>query len=270
MQRRLVALFAAFFLPLLLAYGFYEFARSINVPALRANDPELLAFAPWSLPLAFLLSYVAGKGPQGHAWSGLFGALVGGVIGFVYFWALLITTNGMFLGFPFSVVGAWTIGASLALMLAWTPAKPVAWVLDAASVAAIFSLLRWQIGIEMQPKPVLAVLYKPGTTQEQQMKEQERLFMISSVNGKDFAPGVLRIEQAAAGPDGVHLFTIAQLDTMGVSIVFSPHASSEQREEIVRAALTSPLVARVAWAPPGQFEREYEASATEYAKSHGR
>jgi hypothetical protein len=256
MSRRLLALLAAFVLPIAIAYGFYEFSREIAPPALRADNPQILTFIPWCLPLAFLVSWIAGKGPQGHAWSGLFGALVGGVVGFVYFWALLITTNGMFLAYPFSVVAAWTLGASLALMLAWTPKHPLAWALDAATVVAIFALVRWQIGSELQPKPVLAVLWRPGTTQQEGMNERDRLFMIRTVNGKDYPPGVFQFSAVSAGPEGLHFEDVPGIDTTGIAIVFSPRATETQRAEVLASALSSPLVARAAWAPPGAYEKE--------------
>jgi len=256
MSRRLVALVAAFILPIAIAYGFYEFSRELAPPGLRADHPQILSFIPWCLPLAFLMSWIAGKGPQGHAWSGLLGALVGGVVGFVYFWALLITTNGMFLLYPFSVVAAWTLGASFALMIAWTPRQPLGWALDLAAVVAIVGLLRWQIGIEMQPKPVLTVLWRPGTTQQEGMNERDRLFMIRTVNGKDYPPGVFQFSAVSAGPEGLHFEDVPGIDTTGIAIVFSPRATETQRADILKSALSSPLVARAAWAPPGLYERE--------------
>ena len=251
MSRRLVALFAALVLPLVLAYGFFEFTRGI----VHVDDPQLLAFAPWSVPLAFLCSWIASKGPKdAHAWNGLLGAFVGGVVGFVYFWALLITTNGMFLGFPFSVVAAWTLGASLALMLAWTPRLPVAWLVDVATVAALCALVIWQVSIELKPKPVLAVLFRPGTTSAELAQERDRLFLIDTVRGKDFPPGVFQFGEASAGPEGIRLRKGAEVDTAGVAVVFSPHSTQTQRDEVVRSALSSSLVARIAWAAPGAYE----------------
>ena len=262
MSRRFIALIAAFVLPIALAYGFFEFSREIAPPGLRVDDPQLLSFIPWCLPLAFLCSWIASRGWAGaHAWSGLVGAIIGGMVGFVYFWALLITTNGMFLAYPFSVVGAWTLGASLALMLAWTPRKPMAWVLDAATVVAMFGLLRWQIGIELQPKPVLAVLWRPGTTQQEGMNEKERLFMIPAVNGKDFAPGVFRFSDVCAGPEGIHFEHVDGIETTGIAIVFSPHATEAQRADMLKAALSSPVTARASWAPPGAYEEAYNRQA---------
>ena len=267
MSRRLVALLAAFVLPIAVAYGFYEFTRELAPPGVIKDDPQILSFIPWCIPLAFLVSWIAGKGPRGHAWSGLLGALVGGVVGFVYFWALLITTNGMFLYYPFSVVAAWTLGASFALMIAWTPQQPAAYAIDVATLLAIFGLLRWQVGIELQPKPVLAVLWRPGTSQQDGVNESDRLFMIPTVNGKDYAPGVFQFSALSAGPEGIHFEDVPGVETTGVAIVFTPRATETQRAEIVKSALSSPLAVRVSWAPAGAYETAYAKQATEIAKS---
>ena len=124
-----------------------------------------------------------------------------------------------------------------------------------------------QVGIELQPKPVLAVLWRPGTTQQESVKEQDRLFMISTVNGKDFAPGVFQFAEVSAGPEGVHFERVEGTETTGVAVVFSPRATETQRAEILQSALSSPLVARAAWAAPGVYEEAYARQATEIAKS---
>ena len=97
---------------------------------------------------------------------------------------------------------------------------------------------------------------------------QKRLFLIDTVRGKDFPPGVFLIGDASADPAGIHFEQVEGVDTSGVTIVFSPRASSQQREDVVRSALSSPLVARVAWAAPGAYEAA-EAKGLRLAPAQG-
>src|SRR6186997_1722882 len=95
-RRRLIAGLGTLVAALLLALLFYMLGLSLADPeAVRAlhTRPYLGAFALWTLPLAALLAWVAGRWSGGRAWSGLVAALVGLAIGAAYAYAMLFVTN---------------------------------------------------------------------------------------------------------------------------------------------------------------------------------